>query len=201
MLGNPRASCVLEVPFNKTYFTSLGLRMDQPLILVVMGSLGSTSVNDIMCEALPKLNQAYQILFVCGKGNLETVKKQLPKRDNLHVVEYVSQLEIMDQVDLIICRAGATTAAEITVSGTPAIIVPSPYVAHNHQFYNASVLADHKAAFLVEEKDLNSEILNDKIERIMGNPKLRQQMSEASQALGFPSAAEDILNWIDEMKR
>lgn len=201
LLGNPRASSALQVPFNETYFRSLGLRKDKPLILVVMGSLGSTSVNDIMCEALPKVNEAYQILFVCGKGNKETVMKRLPKRNNLHVEEYVSQLEIMAQVDLIICRAGATTAAEITVSGTPAIMIPSPYVAHNHQYYNASVLADHKAAFLIEEKDLNSDILNDKIERIMGNPKLRRQMSEASKALGFPNAAEDILNWIDEMKR
>ncbi len=201
LLGNPRASSVLSVPFNEPYFTSLGLKKDQPLILVVMGSLGSTSVNEIMCEALPKVNPRYQILFVSGNGNREAVLKQMPKRKNLIVAEYVSQLEIMQQVDLIICRAGATTAAEITVSGTPAIIIPSPYVAHNHQYYNANVLVEHKAAFMIEEKDLNSDILNEKIECIMGNEKLRAQMHTASKQLGFPNAATDILNWIDEMKR
>ncbi len=201
LLGNPRASSALAVPFNEAYFHSLGLKKDKPLILVVMGSLGSTSVNALMCEALPKINSAYQILFVCGKGNQREVMKQLPKQSNLRVVEYVSQLEIMEQVDLIICRAGATTAAEITVTGTPAIIIPSPYVAHNHQYYNAQVLAQHKAAFLIEEKDLNATILNEKIETIMNNPKLRAQMRAAAKELGYPNAATDILNWIDEMKR
>lgn len=201
LLGNPRASSAMQVPFNEAYFKSLGLDLHKPLILVVMGSLGSTSINEIMCDALPSVNQAYQILFVTGKHNKETVLKQLPNRSNIKVVDYVNQLEIMEHVDLIICRAGATTAAEITALGTPAIIVPSPYVAHNHQFYNASVLADHKAAFMIEEDTLNAQKLNEKIELIMRNDTLRIQMKKASKALGFPSASEDILNWVDEMKR
>lgn len=201
LLGNPRASSAVKVPFHEAYYRSLGLDPRRPLILVVMGSLGSTSINEIMCDALPQVNQAYQILFVTGKNNKEDVMKKLPKQANLHVVDYVRQLEIMEKVDLIICRAGATTAAEITALGTPAIIVPSPYVAHNHQFYNASVLAQHKAAFMIEEKALNAQNLNEKIELIMGNARLRKEMSEQAKALGFPHASEDILNWIDEMKR
>lgn len=201
LLGNPRASSACKVPFDEAYYRSLGLDMNKPLILVVMGSLGSTSINDLMCEALPKVKKTYQILFVTGKNNKEHVLSKLPKQPNLHVVDYVRQLDIMEKVDLIICRAGATTAAEITALGTPAIIVPSPYVAHNHQFYNASVLAQQKAAFMIEEKDLNAQNLNEKIELVMGNPLLRKQMSEAAKALGFPHASEDILNWIDEMKR
>lgn len=201
LLGNPRASSAIKVCFNKSYYQSLGLDLKKPLILVVMGSLGSTSINEIMCDALPKVNQRYQILFVTGKNNKEAVIKQMPVQANLHVVEYVRQLELMEHVDLIICRAGATTAAEITALGTPAIIIPSPYVAHNHQFYNASVLADHQAAYMIEEKALNAEILNEKIDAIMGNPALRKKMSKAAQELGFPHASEDILNWMDEMKR
>ncbi len=201
LLGNPRASSALQVPFNKAYFHKLGLSEKQPLILVVMGSLGSTSINEIMCEALPEVNKEYQILFVTGKNNLEAVKKRIPQQSNLHVVEYVRQLEIMEQVDLIICRAGATTAAEITVLGTPAIIIPSPYVAHNHQYYNANVLKEHKAAFMIEEKDLTKEKLNQQIDLIMKNPALQKQMRAAMKQLGFPNAGEDILDWIDEMKR
>ena len=104
-------------------------------------------------------------------------------------------------MDLIICRAGATTAAEITALGTPAILIPSPYVAHNHQYYNAQVLCEHKAAFMIEEKNLNSDSLNAKIQLISENKALQKQMREASKQLGFPNASEDILNWIDEMKR
>lgn len=201
LLGNPRATSALQVPFEAEYYQSLGLDKNKPLILVVMGSLGSTSINDIMCEALPQVNQKYQILFVTGKNNKDTVMKQLPKQANLHVVDYVRQLEIMEQVDLIICRAGATTAAEITTLGVPAIIIPSPYVAHNHQYYNANVLKESKAAFMIEEKDLTKEKLNDSINRIMENPALQEQMRQAMKRSGFPNASEDILDWIDEMKR
>ncbi|MFR6489405.1 MAG: UDP-N-acetylglucosamine--N-acetylmuramyl-(pentapeptide) pyrophosphoryl-undecaprenol N-acetylglucosamine transferase, partial [Clostridium sp.] len=107
----------------------------------------------------------------------------------------------MAQVDLIVCRAGATTAAEITALGTPSILVPSPYVAHNHQFYNASVLVDNKAAVMIEEKDLNAEVLSSQIDRIMSDDVLRASMHSAALALGKPHASEDILNWCDEMKR
>ena len=98
-----------------------------------------------------------QILFVCGRGNYETVSKAM-KRDNIKVVEYVDQLAILEKVDCIICRAGATTAAEITAFGIPSILIPSPYVANNHQFYNASVLVEKKCAFMIEEKDLSLEL-------------------------------------------
>lgn len=201
LLGNPRATSAVQVPFNRTYFQSLQLREDKPVILVVMGSLGSTSINEIMCEALPKVKTDAQILFVCGKNNKQDVMKRLPRDHRLHVVEYVSQLEIMEKVDLIICRAGATTAAEITALGIPAILIPSPYVAHNHQYYNAQVLCEHHAAFMIEEKDLSSETLNEKIQLISGNKALQKQMREAAKQLGFPHASEDILDWIDEMKR
>ncbi len=201
LLGNPRATCALQVPFHETYFKELGLKKGKPLILVVMGSLGSTSINEIMCDALPQVNKDYQILFVTGKNNLSAVKKRIPKQANLHVAEYVHQLEIMEQVDLIICRAGATTAAEITALGVPAIIIPSPYVAHNHQYYNASVLKAQKAAFMIEEKELTTEKLIRQIDMIMENPALQKQMRQEMKRLGFPKASDDILDWIDEMKR
>ena len=90
--------------------------------------------------------------------------KQQVHAPHIHVVDYVRQLDIIKKVDLIICRAGATTAAEITALGVPSILIPSPYVAHNHQFYNASELVEKKAAYMIEEKELNADILNEKIE-------------------------------------
>lgn len=201
LLGNPRASSAVKVPFDHAYFKSLGLEEGKPLILVVMGSLGSTSINAIMCEALPHISSNYQILFVTGKNNYEDVLKKVKPQKNLHIVDYVNQLAIMEQVDLLICRAGATTAAEVTALGTPSIIIPSPYVAHNHQYYNANVLAEHKAAYMIEEKELSAELLKQKITMVMENPALRKEMAKAAKQLGFPHASEDILSWIDEMKR
>lgn len=200
LLGNPRASNAVQTSFDKEYFTSLGLRMDKPLILVVMGSLGSTSVNAIMKDALPQVSDRYQILFVSGKDNYEEMRSQI-HAPHIKVVDYVKQLDIMAHVDLIICRAGATTAAEITALGTPSILIPSPYVAHNHQFYNASVLVDQKAALMIEEKDLNAAILSQTIDAIMSDEVRREAMRHAALSLGKPNASEDILNWCDEMKR
>ena len=200
LLGNPRATNAVQASFDKEYFCSLGLSLEKPLILVVMGSLGSTSINAIMKDALPSLDESYQILFVTGKNNDTEIKKEL-RKDNIFVVDYVKQLAIMEHVDLIVCRAGATTAAEITALGTPSILIPSPYVAHNHQFYNANVLVEHKAAFMIEEKDLNADILKQKIDLVMTNAQLREEMKKNALALGKPNASEDILDWCDEMKK
>lgn len=201
LLGNPRAQTAMQVPFDLAYYTSLGLKEDKPLILVVMGSLGSSSINEMMCECLPKVKQEYQILLVSGKKDYQTVIKQMPKQANIHVVDYVKQLDIMEKVDVLICRAGATTAAEIGALGKASIIIPSPYVANNHQFYNASVFEDAKAAFVIEEADLNAEILSKKINLVMGKDALRREMQDNARNLGFPHASDDILSWIDEMKR
>jgi len=198
LLGNPRASVVHEKPFNYEYFKSLGLDENKPLLLVVMGSLGSTSVNSAMIQALPEIDSNNQILFVSGKGNYETVSKQL-NRENIKVVEYVDQLAIIEKVDCIICRAGATTAAEITAFGIPSILIPSPYVANNHQFFNAQVLVDKKCAFMIEEKDLNAKTLYEKVSRILKNEKLQNEMKENAMKAGYPNASRDILNWIDEL--
>ena len=110
-------------------------------------------------------------------------------------------MDIIAKVDLIICRAGATTAAEITALGTPSILIPSPYVAHNHQFYNASVLVEKKAAYMIEEKDLNATVLDEKIKLIMDHPAIKEEMHQHALALGKPNASSDILDWCDEMKR
>ena len=177
LLGNPRASIVKKHPFDQEYYNSLNLDPSKPLLLVVMGSLGSTSVNEAMIQALPEIDSKNQILFVCGRGNYETVSKAM-KRDNIKVVEYVDQLAILEKVDCIICRAGATTAAEITAFGIPSILIPSPYVANNHQFYNASVLVEKKCAFMIEEKDLNANTLFEKVSRILKNECLKNEMKK-----------------------
>ena len=200
LLGNPRASIVKKHPVDQEYYNSLNLDPSKPLLLVVMGSLGSTSVNEAMIQALPEIDSKNQILFVCGRGNYETVSKAM-KRDNIKVVEYVDQLAILEKVDCIICRAGATTAAEITAFGIPSILIPSPYVANNHQFYNASVLVEKKCAFMIEEKDLNANTLFEKVSRILKNERLKNEMKKNARAAGFPNASDDMLDWIEELVR
>ncbi len=197
LLGNPRSTQAIEVRYDETYFNTLNVRDDRPIVLVVMGSLGSTSINTLMIEALTDITDV-SIIYVTGKANYKDMKHQF-KQENIYVFDYVDQLSILKKIDLIVCRAGATTAAEITALGVPSILIPSPYVAHNHQFYNASVLVENKCAFMIEEKDLNKKELYDKINMVIHNEKLRKQMKENALTISFPNASQDILRFIDEV--
>ena len=155
-------------------------------------------MNEAMVTALKEMKADIQILYVSGKQNYETMKNKFSNK-NIKVVDYVDQIAIMEKVDCIICRAGATTAAEITAFGIPAILIPSPYVANNHQYYNAKVLVDKKCAYMIEEKDLNGKILFEKLSRIMNNSKLREEMHENMLKNGFVNASDDILTWMKEL--
>lgn len=200
LLGNPRASLAANATSDDTYLKSLNLTKTKPIILIVMGSLGSTSVNSIMSEALQKYDEDAQILYVSGKQNYEKMKHQFQNK-NIKVVDYVDQLAILQHVDFLICRAGATTLAEITALGKPSILIPSPYVAHNHQYYNANVLVEHKAALMIEEKDLCADALLKDISILLHNAKLKEEMKKNARDLGFPNACENMLALIQKMKR
>ncbi len=199
LLGNPRATFAAQATFDEAYFRSLNLDPKRKTILIVMGSLGSSSVNDLMKNALGKIKEDCQILYVCGKNN-PMDPSVFANQPHIHVVDYVDQLAILSHIDLIVCRAGATTLAEITAIGVPAILVPSPYVAHNHQFYNASVLVEQGAAVMIEEKDLSVQTLHDAISCILHNPIRMEHMKVCSRRLGKPQACWDILDWCEQLE-
>ena len=94
----------------------------------------------------------------------------------------------------MVCRAGATTLAEVTALGIPSIVIPSPYVANNHQFYNASMLLRQQACRIIEEKDLNAETLQGQIVSLYANPVVYEQTHEHALQMGKPNAAYDIIN-------
>lgn len=201
LLGNPRASIAAKHTFNDAYFKSLQLTTNKPIILIVMGSLGSTSVNAIMKEVLTQIDKHYQIIYVTGKQNYDSFQKRFQNLPNIKIMEYVDQMAILDKVDLIICRGGATTAAEITAKGIASIIVPSPYVANNHQYYNAKCLEEAGCAKVIPEQNLNAKTLNVEIDKILNNSKVLKTMKENAKKISYPNACENILNWIDEVRR
>jgi UDP-N-acetylglucosamine--N-acetylmuramyl-(pentapeptide) pyrophosphoryl-undecaprenol N-acetylglucosamine transferase len=192
LLGNPRATLVKEAVFDEEYFTSMGLDPDKRTILIMMGSLGSSSVNQLMKDALKGVDFGLQFLYVCGKDNLDDIHL-FDDEENIHVVGYVDSMRIYGHIDGMICRAGATTLAEVTSLGIPSILIPSPYVANNHQFYNASVLVDQDAALMIEEKDLNAQSLQKAILALFANPARMEIVSNNAKKLGKPDAAYDII--------
>ena len=101
--------------------------------------------------------------------------------------------------DLVVCRAGATTLAELTVCKKPSILVPFPAAADNHQVINATSLLNAGAAVMIEERDLTGELLASEIRRILLDPGLRDQMARAAGMQGRPQAASEIADILTQM--
>lgn len=199
-LGNPRATIAKEADFDEEYFKSLGLDPNKKTILIVMGSLGSSSVNELMKTALKDADKNLQFLYVCGKDNDQDLNL-FNGQENIHVVPYVDTLKIYGKIDGMICRAGATTLAEVTALGIPSILIPSPYVASNHQFYNAKMLEEQGAADIIEEKNLNGKILQEHIQKVFSDPAKREEMKERALAMGKPNAAYDIIKLCESLMK
>ena len=118
-------------------------------------------------------------------------------KEGIHVREYIDDMpRCMAAADLVICRCGAMTMSELPVMKKPAILVPSPYVAENHQFYNAKALADRGAAVCIEEKDLTESRLWDTIQEVVSSPLRLQKMGEAAGQAAVTDAADRIFDVI-----
>lgn len=179
---------------------SLGLSEYKKLVLIVMGSLGASTINKIMIEALPKVkDENYEVVFVTGKKDYETVvKNEFPS--NVKVVPYIDGMTgLMKRTDLIITRAGASTLSEIIALKVPSILIPSPYVPNNHQYINAMDLVNANAAEIIEEKNLNSDILIKKIDDLLYNHKSLEEMKNNLNFLAVPNSAEIIYNTLQEL--
>ena len=177
-----------------------GLNKKNPIIMFVMGSQGSTSINNIMLSVLQNLkNKPYQVLYVTGNNHYDTFIEKCPKADNIIVIPFVKQTEMLEHTSLIITRGGATTATEICAFNVPSIIIPSPYVPNNHQEINAQALVNRKAAYMIRESELSSERLIEQIDKIMEDTTLLNLMSQNTKALCYINAAEEMIVLIDKV--
>lgn len=196
--GNPCSEDArICIPMNKT---ELGLSNNKKLILIVMGSLGASTINNIMVDTLPKLeNKDYEVVFVTGKNDYdEIIKNKFP--DNVKIVPYIDGMtRLMKNTDLIVTRAGASTLSEIIALKVPSILIPSPYVPNNHQYINALDLVKVNAAELIEEKNLNSEVLINKIDELLNNKDKLNKMKDSLTQLDVKDSAEIIYQNIKEL--
>jgi len=196
--GNPRSEEAYNAkPVDKKKY---GFSEDKKLVLFVMGSLGSYTITNIMREIVPRLaNKDYEALFITGKRFLENYEGvKVPK--NVKLVPLIDDmLNVLKKTDLIVTRAGASTIAEITAIGVPAIMIPSPHVTHNHQEKNANVLGDNGSAIVIKEKDLTSDKLIETIDSLIKDKKKLKEMSEASKKLGVKDSATKIACIIEEL--
>ena len=166
--GNPTSESTLNKrPYKKEEF---GLSKSKKLVLIVMGSQGSSTVNEILKKTLNKFDdKKYQIVIVTGKGYFDEFNK-LKKSKNVFIFPYIDDLSrLMKVTDVLVTRAGASTLSEIMATKTPSILIPSPYVTENHQYKNAMDLVNKNAAVILEEKDLNVESLIENIDKLIND--------------------------------
>ena len=195
--GNPRSEEIKNV--KKKTKSSLGFNQDKKLVIVVMGSLGSTTMTKKIKELIPGFNnKAYQVLVITGKKYFDEYK-DINVSENVKIVPYMDDLiNVMKDSDLIVSRAGASTIAEITAIGLPAILVPSPYVTNNHQYKNAKELEDRGACIIVTEDDFSKDKIIHEIDKIFDNKDAYDKMIINSKELGIADSATRIY---DEMKK
>ena len=199
ILGNPQASKALNVKKNNKVIKDLGLDPNKKTVVIFMGSLGSESVNTKLIEYFKMLDGSYQVIFATGSSHYEKIKEAVKETGYLKIFERIDGINVMVNSDLLVCRCGATTLTEIASVGMPAIIIPSPYVPNNHQYYNGLALSSKDAAIMIEEKDLTGETLYSQIEKVIFDDKKLKDLSENARKLSNDNVLDDVVNKLESI--
>lgn len=184
----------------------LGLRQDEFTVLCFGGSRGASKINDVMLEVANALAgvEDIRLFFVTGSTHYDAIRteaasKGIAKHTNIEFKRYIDDMPIfLGASDLVICRSGALTVAELMVAGRTAVLIPSPNVTGNHQYYNAKAITDAGGAKLIIEKELTADRILDIISKLKTNLQLRNEMELASSKAGKNSAVDEIYKCIME---
>ncbi|MGD8345425.1 MAG: UDP-N-acetylglucosamine--N-acetylmuramyl-(pentapeptide) pyrophosphoryl-undecaprenol N-acetylglucosamine transferase, partial [Desulfobacterales bacterium] len=194
LTGNP----VRRELLNNHDVEAVAPELEKFCVLIIGGSQGAHSINTTLVEALDHLTHKGGLYFIHQTGPAdEQMVAEAYRRQNVaaRVQAFFRHMgPLYKQADLIICRAGATTVAEVTAMGKAVIFIPFPFAADDHQTLNAATLADRGAAELVHEKDMNAGDLAQKIEYYAAHPQALEAMAAKAGRLGHPDAARHIVD-------
>jgi UDP-N-acetylglucosamine--N-acetylmuramyl-(pentapeptide) pyrophosphoryl-undecaprenol N-acetylglucosamine transferase len=196
--GNPVRQGILTANRESAY-ELFGLERGKFTVFVFGGSLGARKINSVVCGAFTYINdirEKIQFLHQTGKSDYDAVRETYRKWNfGGTVTAFVHQMaEAYAVADLVISRAGATTLAELTAVGRPAILIPYPYAAGNHQELNAQRLAEMGAARVILDDELDSETLAKGIRDLYESAGTRYEMQRSSRSLGKPDAAQRVVD-------
>jgi UDP-N-acetylglucosamine--N-acetylmuramyl-(pentapeptide) pyrophosphoryl-undecaprenol N-acetylglucosamine transferase len=173
-------------------------------VLIFGGSLGAHGVNTRVVEALPHLAEVKQeltFLHQTGKADLAMVKEAYAKAGfTAEVVEFIDDMsQAYGKSDLVICRAGATTLAELTCCKKASLLIPFPFATDDHQAVNAQAMVTAGAALMFREAELTGEKLATELKALRREPERLRKMEKASGLLGHPEAAQEIAEVLVEL--
>ena len=207
VVGNPLRSTILEKT-PKEAKKELGLD-DKVTVLSVGGSLGARIINQMGADLMEWNRDGKKINHIHGYGSQgkEHFPQMLKERGlfdkpnaSTTAVEYIDNMAtVMAAADLVITRCGASTLSELEAMGKPAILVPSPYVAENHQYHNGMVLVNAGAAYLIEEKDYQKDRFLAMVEELCTNREKLRSFGEAAKKLGVTDTTDRIYKLLMEL--
>jgi UDP-N-acetylglucosamine--N-acetylmuramyl-(pentapeptide) pyrophosphoryl-undecaprenol N-acetylglucosamine transferase len=188
------------------YREKLGIDGKSMAVLVFGGSQGAERINEIVSDMLIGVEQLrnIDIFFITGRRSYYDVSGKLTDAGVMHggkvrLIDYTEAIhEYYAAADLIVSRSGALTVSEIAAVGRASILIPSPNVTSNHQYYNAKTLSDRGAAIIIEERILSPLRLADELLKLRANKQTLNGMSLAAAKQGRPGATDDIYNAIVE---
>ncbi len=199
--GNPTRNIIGKIS-KEEGIKFFGLDINKKTVFVFGGSLGAVSINNAILNILDTLIQNnIQLIWQTGEKDFDRINLIMSEK-RLNISKGIWSGKFIDKIeysyaaaDVVVCRSGATTIAEITLIGKPAILIPYPHAAADHQTVNAQTLANAGAALIVTDKDAASK-LGDMIFNLIKDENLCSNMSSKSLMLGKPDAASVIVNKI-----
>ncbi|MGI6514095.1 MAG: undecaprenyldiphospho-muramoylpentapeptide beta-N-acetylglucosaminyltransferase [Syntrophomonadales bacterium] len=180
------------------------LQEDRFTIVVFGGSRGAQRINEAVEGLVEPLSaDGVQLIWITGEQHFAALQQSVSSSeniDNVRIYPYLYNMELaLAMADLVVCRAGAATLSELAVRGVPAILVPYPYAAENHQEKNARYLEKKGAALLIVDEFLDRQTLAARINELRNNKFRLLRMAQMMKKEGRPRALEDILDIIEEV--
>jgi UDP-N-acetylglucosamine--N-acetylmuramyl-(pentapeptide) pyrophosphoryl-undecaprenol N-acetylglucosamine transferase len=205
MSGNPTRS-ELDGVSRGAAMKKFGFDPKRPVMLVFGGSQGAVTINNAVLASLPVLERfGGQLLWITGDSMYDGIRKRTAGREGCIVVRFMDDMaSAYAAASFALCRAGATTIAELTRTGVPSILVPYPYAAANHQEVNARTLTARGAARMIKDANLGGQLAF-VLEEFLTHPASLDTMREEAKKLGKPDAgkviAESIIKLAAREKR
>jgi UDP-N-acetylglucosamine--N-acetylmuramyl-(pentapeptide) pyrophosphoryl-undecaprenol N-acetylglucosamine transferase len=200
--GNPVRSYILSGD-RGTAIQEFGLAAGRPTVFIFGGSRGAHRIYEAALDAMRRLKGRVDVQFILQTGREDyDWARGLVEQESLpaKILPFLQRIDLAYAVaDLVVCRSGAMTLAEIAVCGTPAILVPYPYAAHDHQTVNASNLVDRGAAAMILDRELTGERLAKELAHLLADRQALSRMSAHARTFARPDAAErlarSLLRW------
>lgn len=192
LTGNPVRQVIVEL----THVVPRARCETKPRLLVMGGSQGARAINSVVLASLSRLLAAgVEIRHQSGPADLDRVLAGYTAHgyDVSGVTPFIDNMaEAYTWADLVLCRAGATSVAELAVAGKPSVLIPFPYATHDHQTCNAKVLAERGAALVVAEKDMAAQDMGGMLLKLLSEPDTLRGMAQAAHGCARPDAARDV---------